>query len=1320
MTRDDEACGRCSSGYWGRPNITSKIMRVTHFGASRGAFLRSSGPLAALLLLVGCSDSGSGATGVGSSSSLRIAKIEYGRLVDVYGLRSTPQGTIIDLHQKDVLIGSNIQDERTAGDNKRDDEVLYDFIGSDPDTLQPRLFIPRNIDSDVFLRAFDALDDQVREIAPRAFGSTGAGSFSVVPRNAAIRVRFTGRLPVDDGFFVQRDDNGQVIGLRNTEAVQVLQIAGDPTEPGGLRPLPVRIVPRGDELILDPVLLGTEGLQYQTRNSAAGLPASPDNTGANIRIAIALDGPLAIPGIRADAVAGLTGNNNSGYSAVVRDFRSGNANDSSAEIARGFVRDPIPPRLVGEIPMLLVRVDPVNPFTQEVLIYKNGIRHEIDRGDVLRFVADNSGVPFGASEVVVDPEDDRGRPDAQYVRVRIRLIPGLEDIDPQNRGFPAGAPQAVQEQWLRANAPIAVLVAEFAAGGRLDPVSQEVVGDDPRYFGIFSPTPLPNPDGTPSAPGENVSPLAGAVVRFTKPIDMDTAKPADTLFFAVRNLLDQAAIDDFIQTRPWQVLNEAGNVVSSGVGMDPGSFNEAKFRTPHLIGARINDEDGSQTSLRLQPTSGFYLDDAMRQPGANRPYYFHLVAGTAGIRDLAGNPLDLQADVVERSNGLVIPFTLDVRTSGTRPQFENNIAISVVRRFENVDEDPQPSYYIPSEVPGAGAGPNARAYALPDLFGAYVLIEGQMQGRPTTRVRQIADNINQAPVAPQSSILRWCPFSVSGEEQIAANTSTAPFGQGIQNPLNPYGARLQTVWREIDLSLSRVDPFDFNLDVEQMYWAPFASGTITFDEFDRLSLFLGHSERRPEPCVGNFSALPSLPDSGLDNRFDDNFVRNLAPTGTNVIETRPDPFPAYVDQPMRIDSAQTVFEPNQINRFLPLPPFQRPYFVYRDETVIEQGCNSRVGSDVQNGLASMNPFILSPWNHGLGRRAVQRAGAIEFQNGFWNSAVNYLPRVDRTLDRFTDGLVGNIALPLLADFWTYCDSPDLPAGNGYVALGTNGWQVSITLQSAPQPNFRVLSSGRAALGTGSPPICLTTGSNDWLQAAGGYTPSGARTARGDNTFYWIMIDFLKRASVITNGFIDLANPHRVPAGFEDSRLGPFYLVNGEYSPPQDLLPFFTYEVDPPLTQVPGGTSVVVQFRGASRVDPTPWYWDNWVQRATMYPTELRPQLRPDAVNFPLDPFKATDAHLRKFDDRLVTPTSPAKDYWTYLYNRTVTGYVTDPNRLLEPTFTAQYTSPNEGFQPRDVRYVNWRFLMSNNTQANPPVTPAIDTFILSYRFQRLR
>jgi len=807
------------------------------------------------------------------------------------------------------------------------------------------------------------------------------------------------------------------------------------------------------------------------------------------------------------------------------------------------------------------------------------------------------------------------------------------------------------------------------------------------------------------------------------------------------------------------MLNPDGTaVIAAGVGMDPLAFDRDKFWTPHLIGARVVDEDGSQTTLRLQPSLGFYLDQAMRQDG-NRPYYLHLVAGTSGVRDLAGNPLDLQATDVSRANGLVIPFRLDLRQNGARPAFEDNVVVSCVRRFATPDEDEQPSYYLPNEVQGRTSDPNARAFRLEDLFGAFVQLNGQLQARPTTRVRQVADNLNQAPIASQLSPLRWCPFSVSNEEQTASNTATTLFGQGIQNPLNPFGARLQTVWREIDLSLSRVDPFDFNLDVEQMFWAPFASATLTFDEFDSLELFLGHSERRPEPCVGNFSALPVFPQSGLVTQFDDNYVRNLRANGTNnEIESRPDPKVAYPPSPMRIDSALAVQEVNHVNRFLPLPTFQKPYFVFRDETVREQGCVTNLGSDITNAQAGYGPWILSPWLNGMGRRAVQgfvpgySLGCpsvpplgdfdpthLSFMTGAWNNGVNFKLRQRSVVDPFTEGLVGNVALPLLADFWTFCDRSDLPEGNGYVALGTNGWQVSLTVQSSPQPNFRVLSAGHAATATG-PSLCLTTGSSDWNTARGGYVPlSTIRTAAGDNTFYWIMIDFLKRQSVLTSGFVDLFNPHRVPNGFADSRLGPYFTnpQTGAVALPEGTLPSFTWDFDPPLSELPGGTQVVAQFRGASIVDPQPWYWTEWASPqsplnnsgAFLYPNTtgpaaggnqnlIRAQLRPDTTNFPLDPFKAGDAHMRKYDDRFVNGTGPARNWWTYLYNRTVTTYVTDPIMLMDPTFLTQFAGPSEGFAPRDIRYVNWRYVMSNNTDANPPVAPTIDMFSFAYRFQR--
>ncbi|MGB3965309.1 MAG: hypothetical protein WBO45_01165 [Planctomycetota bacterium] len=1256
----------------------------------------------------------------GGTSKPEVVAVEFGRLADVYGLQASAEGSSIALFQRDVVVGGNIQDQRATNSALRDDEVTYDFIGSDPDTLQPRLFIPRDVTSDAFKTAFEALDDQLREVSPMLVGQGGPGlPYSVVPRNAAIRVRFSAPIGVDDGFFVERDAQGQVVGLRNTEAVQLLKIVGDPNAADGFVPMPVRVVVQDRNLVLDPVLLGTEGLQYQTINNAAGLPESPDQLGANLRIALALEGPLAMPQLSTPDNE-LTGLNNSGKQSVVRDFRSGNANDSSADLARGFVRDPLPLRVVGEIVMYLEQVENVNAFTQEVTVFKNSISHEIDRGDVMRFIADSSGVPFGSAEVVVDPVDDFGSPTTQHVRVRIRRIDGLQNIDPRNLpGYPSTL--AEREPWLVANAPRAICVAEFTAG--------DAAGrDDPRNFLAFSPGPLPL-NGVQPAPNEFVSPFAGAVVRFTKPVDLATVRWADTFFFAMRDLTTNASIDDFIANRPNGTATP---------GMSPTSFNVAKYRTPFLITARVFDETGSQTSLRLQPTTGFYLDDTMRNPpaGADYRYFLHLLSDSpdGGIKDLAGNPLDLQGTTADRSNSVVIPFTVDTRVNGNEPLFPDNLAVSIVRRFASRDEDANPSYFLPNEVQPPNLGSRAAAYPLEDMFGGFIYLDNKLQARPTTRTRVVADNLNQSPVVQQPpppalpNPLGWCPQTVSSEGQIATNTSTNLLNAGIQNPLNPYGCRLQTLWREIDLSLSRTDAFDFNLDIEQAYWAPFTGTNLQFDEFDRTSLFLGHSEYRPMPCVGDFSSLPSLPNSGLQTIFEKNFAWNPAPTGGGqTIQTQSPRRGVYVDAPLTIDPATVVLEPNQVNRFLPLPPFERPYFVFRDETVIEQGGNSGLAGDLNAG-STYPPHLLSPFSMGQGRRWVDRNGVpgdVAFVSSFWNDGINQ--SLSSGGDTFTGGLCGNISLPLLADFWTYCDSSELPVGGGYIALGTNGWQISVTVQSGANPNFRVLSAGRPATPGGAPPICRSPSEPAWSSAAGGYAlgPPPTTTPPGDNSFYWIMLDVLKRQSVITAGFVDLNNPHRVPEGFADPRLGPFYLQNGASTLPTNVRPSFAYEFDPPLSQLPPGTSLVPQFRGASIVDPTPWYWNSWISvTSTIYPTGafdqfMRDQLKPTAANFPLDPYKAGDAHMRKWDTRAIPGTGTARNWWTYLYNRTVTRYVEDPNELVSPAFTTQFAGPNEAFTPRDVRYVNWRFVTSNNADAVPPVAPTIETFALSYRFQKL-
>ena len=52
--------------------------------------------------------------------------------------------------------------------------------------------------------------------------------------------------------------------------------------------------------------------------------------------------------------------------------------------------------------------------------------------------------------------------------------------------------------------------------------------------------------------------------------------------------------------------------------------------------------------------------------------------------------------------------------------------------------------------------------------------------------------------------------------------------------------------------------------------------------------------------------------------------------GGATIESQSPRRAAYIDSPLTIDPSDVVLEVNGVNRFLPLPEFQKPYFVYRD------------------------------------------------------------------------------------------------------------------------------------------------------------------------------------------------------------------------------------------------------------------------------------------------------------------------------------------------------------------------------------------------------
>ncbi len=130
-------------------------------------------PIAAAILASACGGGGGGSIpGSSPGGNAELLAVHQGRLVDVYGLRNINGELTFSLFQTDVLIGPDVQDERDTAENKPDEDILYDIISANPDNLQPRLFIPREINSVDFRLAFEGLDDSARLVAPSRFGET--------------------------------------------------------------------------------------------------------------------------------------------------------------------------------------------------------------------------------------------------------------------------------------------------------------------------------------------------------------------------------------------------------------------------------------------------------------------------------------------------------------------------------------------------------------------------------------------------------------------------------------------------------------------------------------------------------------------------------------------------------------------------------------------------------------------------------------------------------------------------------------------------------------------------------------------------------------------------------------------------------------------------------------------------------------------------------------------------------------------------------------------------------------------------------------------
>jgi len=1291
-------------------------------------------PALGVTLLLAMAACGGGKPGVGQLSGgaakLTLQNVSLGRLVDVYayqridvsnGDRRDRFNRRLELVATNVVVNPGLESqslfdaagaERTSAD--------YEFRPFDKLVGHEELLIlwdnrndsPERVN---FQRALTAAQTGLIELAASYRGqNTQTRPIPIVPRNAAIRLQFDGQVAVDEAFFAA-----------NPSAVQVLEFKGDPTviDPAdAFRVLSSRVIPKGDQIVIDTTILGGEA---KGGLSTPGLPASSDSVAANIRIAIpSRAGVVSSLYVKEDSVATLNGVDSAGRPAVIRDFRSGNLGDG----ASGRLREPEAPMIVGSMGMGITGVDP----TTNVITLNKRLKFVPIRGRY-PFVdgpLSPAGLPLGplaapisrllgngdilTQDIVVEMPNGT----FETVTLRAEILQNLEvgtvvgDPLLPRLGLTENAPNGDSGQGELL--PVArVRVASVLAGkdsiGRLHSfrANQLPTGEDctlrARYYeeipmlGSSSGVALsdrpsrhlfvridPQPPTSPQ-PGSLVQPNASVAIEFTKPMDLDQVDNS-------ANLL---------------VTNTATATESFAV-----QTSDPKRITRRVVPTRLSDLAGDGTVLRLQPPMGFY-----HVANQAEPYAFHVRLGTEGVTDLAGTPLQIFDLPSAPQASWSVDFSL-------APTAATNLVGWHSWLFNSEDED------------GTVAGSA-------DLFGQFRLQNGRLTAASTVRFSRSADNQNLGsisrinrgecwdsagdtqvgfdltiPTVPITSagahpgLLYWQPFMV---DSIAPpfvpqvyeywQTISQPVGRVVE-PHKPQGSRMQMRYLEDDFSLSYRAPSDFALDVEQLYWSPFADETVLFDTFDRYTMSLAHSRRRTDERFQLFNGACWMWGPSMNSSLSTTFSENPLP-GTKLT-------PVFEDKIYRINP-NDAFRTAANVKYVPYPRFDRTY-TWRDSRLVTVDASGNVlglgGAQQPNAQApndDMTANIDSPWITGNpDPEFIQAGGSIWVVDGgdfLGNQQLDHDP----------------IALPLLVDIKVYSDGP----ANG-LASGANGFQVAML---GPPSNFanpggpvpggyydsegagfggrpawprvRVHTSGGENITTPGQDVLVDVA--NVLAAVGGPTKDAGlgNPARalfnappGDGMLHWARADFVRKTSTMTFGFFDTLRPQW---GSTDTApvfgIPTFTTGNGVDSGLR--IRDIVVQLDPPQARQPAGTTVVLEMRGADTFDKSDILYDP--------ATSDEPNDNPGPpvvtgrgnllnVNYACEAYRYSTANTAGAPRVVATG---------------LTRYVTEDQ-------VGQIRNAATGLLPR---FLNLRLVMTNNVDVTPALSPSLRSMNVVYRME---
>jgi hypothetical protein len=394
----------------------------------------------------------------------------------------------------------------------------------------------------------------------------------------------------------------------------------------------------------------------------------------------------------------------------------------------------------------------------------------------------------------------------------------------------------------------------------------------------------------------------------------------------------------------------------------------------------------------------------------------------------------------------------------------NNLIGWHVYRFEDADED--------GTLPGSI-----------DIFGQYRLLGGQLVAASTVRFSRTADANNLGAITrnlrgecwvqdgpttghnlgfpmqqpyvtvggPVTGFLYLQPRMVDivSPPNVPAvylpPNSNQPVGRVIE-PHQPRGSRMMMRYLEDDFSLSSRLANEFMIDVEQLYWSPFADEQVLFDVFDRYTMALSHGDRRPDVRFSIHQpasvppAPPPPPFCGLD----------CPSIGSSLSAT-------FLDNPLQGTTEQSVFEdksytidPNSAFRspfnvkYVPYPKFSRTY-TWRDSRLVTMQNGEVVGLTGAHDPTSPEPN--NDWTADMDSPWITSQPLPGFTaNGLTTWVVDEGDfRGNRKRDH------DPIAAPLIVDFKVFPDNPS----NG-TARGANGFQVAML---GPPTNFNLFNTG---------------------------------------------------------------------------------------------------------------------------------------------------------------------------------------------------------------------------------------------------------------------